>query len=145
MNSSAGMRRRQIRGAAVIAAILAALLVWAGARLAGAHLRVQPDGAAPMVVGPGIVAAFAAQAALLGWLSLAVLERLTPRHAAIAWGILAGIVLLVSFVPVLTVTASGGTRLALGLMHIAVAAVLVPPLLRTSSHATQSRMATAPA
>jgi hypothetical protein len=63
--------------------------------------------------------------ALLGWASLAVLDRLTARGTSI-WMVLAVIVLTLSFFPLAGITATGGAKVALGLMHVAVAAVLIP-------------------
>jgi hypothetical protein len=68
---------------------------------------------------------FTLQIGLVGWVVLALLERFTRRARAI-WSTLAVIVLALSFAPIWLVGATTGTRAALVVLHIAVAAVLVP-------------------
>jgi hypothetical protein len=55
----------------------------------------------------------------------ALLGRLTRRAAAV-WTALAVLVLLVSFLPLLAVGAAGAAKTILALMHLAVAAILIP-------------------
>jgi hypothetical protein len=113
---------------AVAGAVLAVAAVWAAARIAGADLRVDPGNGQP----PGTIALpFAAGVTLvvaaLGWGPRAGLDRMT-RRAHVVWTVLAGTVLAVSFLPLLGVEATGGTKAALALMHVSVAAVLLPVL-----------------
>lgn len=118
----------------ILGAILGPALVWLAARAAGVDLVVDMrNGQPPMAIGIAIVLAFAAQAALLGWVALALLERFLPARARLAWTALALLVLLVSFGPIFTAQASTGTVITLSAMHIAVAAVLVPLLPRRRS------------
>jgi Family of unknown function (DUF6069) len=63
--------------------------------------------------------------ALLGWGALALLERHTRRAKAI-WTALAGAVLALSLVPIAVEQATGDTKALLVLIHVAVAAVLIP-------------------
>ncbi|MFI2379731.1 DUF6069 family protein [Streptomyces sp. NPDC018964] len=65
---------------------------------------------------------------LSGWGLLAVLERSGVRRARAVWTGIAGVVLTVSFLPLTGDGMDGGTRAALALMHLAVAAVLIPGL-----------------
>ncbi|MET9342540.1 DUF6069 family protein [Nonomuraea sp. NPDC003804] len=121
------MTRRR-RALAVGGAVLAPALIGLAALLLGADMRVDMrNGQPPMVVALPLVVAFALVFALLGWAALAIMERLTAR-AATVWTVLAVIVLLVSFLPIVAAEASGGTKGALALMHLAVAAVLIPGL-----------------
>lgn len=71
---------------------------------------------------------------LSAWGLRAGLDRFT-RHAARVWTVVAGVVLLLSFLPVLAVGASGETKTILALAHLAVAAILLPVLGRRSDRA----------
>ena len=66
---------------------------------------------------------------LLGWAALALMERYVKR-AVTAWSVLAIAVLLLSFALILLVGAGAGTKITLSLIHIAVAAILIPALRR---------------
>ncbi|UAC01704.1 hypothetical protein Dvina_16375 [Dactylosporangium vinaceum] len=85
----------------------------------------------PLDVNVVVVVLLALVSALLGWLLLAVLERLT-RHARTIWAAVALAVLVLSFALLLDPGTPLSTRIPLGLMHVAVAAVLVPVLYATS-------------
>ncbi|MGI8335681.1 DUF6069 family protein [Actinomadura scrupuli] len=124
---SGGTRRRR-RAIAAGGAVAAAGLLWLVARALDVDLRVaQGDGQESQVVGLPMVAGCTLVVALLGWGVLALLEHRT-RRARTWWTGLAAAVLLLSFVPVVTVSATTGTKVALSLMHLAVAAVLIPSL-----------------
>lgn len=71
-----------------------------------------------------VVALFAS---LAGWGLLALLERLTRRARGV-WSVLALAVLLLSFAMLTGPGIAPVTRLVLGLMHVAVATVLIPSL-----------------
>jgi hypothetical protein len=84
---------------------------------------------------------------LVGWAVLATLERLTP-HARRIWLVLALVALAASLAMPLSGTGVGAAhRALLVLMHLAVAAVLIPVLHRTSlarlSHPAQGPSALA--
>jgi Family of unknown function (DUF6069) len=118
---------------AVGGAVLATALLWAAARSLGVELRVDPgDGRPAQVVGLPLIAGVTLAVSLLASATRAGLDRLTDRAPAV-WTGLAVIVLPVSFVPVLYVEASGGTKATLALMHLSVAAVLVPLLGRRTT------------
>lgn len=84
-----------------------------------------------MIVGLPLVIGFTLVLALLGWGALAVLERYI-RRARTIWTMIAIAVLMLSFVPILGVEATSGTKSVLSLMHLAVAAVLIPMLRRSA-------------
>lgn len=129
---STGARMRR-RVSAAIVAVLTALIVYALARLAIGHIYQPAFGSSqPKSLSAGFVAVVAALAALLGWMTIAVLERVSA-HAVTIWTITAPLVLLVSFsMPLSGHGVSGGNRVALMLMHLAVAAIVIP-LYRASS------------
>lgn len=115
---------------AVVAATGAAVAVWLAAWFSGTDLRVTPPGQSAVVVALPVVAGTALAAGLVGWAALAVLRRVT-RRARTLWTALALAVLVASFALILSVQASAGVRAYLALMHVAVAAVLVPSMRRT--------------
>ncbi|MFB7739495.1 DUF6069 family protein [Streptomyces sp. NPDC056112] len=122
-SASRGLR---LHAYAVGGAVPATALLWAAAHSLGVELRVDPgDGRPSQVVGLPLIAGVTLVVALLASATRAVLDQLTNRAPAI-WTGLAVIVLLVSFVPVLYVEASSSARVTLALMHLVVAAVLVP-------------------
>lgn len=106
-------------------AVLAPVLVWLVADpLLGHRLRIA-DGEQALDIGALPVAVVALLASLAGWGLLAALERFGVRRARAVWTGLAGAVLAVSFLPLTGDGMDGGTRAALALMHLAVAAVLI--------------------
>ncbi|WP_234328237.1 DUF6069 family protein [Streptomyces sp. NRRL S-37] len=119
-------RRRRLRVTAL--AVLAPVLVWLVTDpLLGHRLRIA-DGERTLDIGAVPVAVVALLASLSGWGLLAVLERSGVRRARAVWTGIAGAVLAVSFLPLTGDGMDGGTRAALALMHLAVAAVLIPGL-----------------
>lgn len=123
-------RDRRIRRAVAVvgtAAVTAAL--WT----AGAGLGVDyviSDSMGTAMIGLPVAVIAAAVFALLGWGVLALLERFTRRGMAI-WTVLAAGVAMLSVVPVFLEDATAGTHTALTVLHLAVAAVLVPLIRRT--------------
>ncbi|RAY13035.1 hypothetical protein DPM19_21255 [Actinomadura craniellae] len=125
--------RRRDRALAVAGSVVAALVVWLVAGpILGDDMVVAPEGRESGAVPAGAVLVFALVSSLLGWAALAVLERLARARAKLIWTILAIVVLVVSMAPVLDVEATGETKVALALMHVAVAAVLIPGFWRTT-------------
>ncbi|WP_063756258.1 DUF6069 family protein [Streptomyces sp. NRRL S-920] len=109
-------------------AVLAPVLVWLIADpLLGHRLRIT-DGEQRLDIGAVPVAVLALLAAVCGWGLLAALERFGARHARTIWRGTAGAVLAVSFLPFIGDGMDGATRITLALMHLAVAAVLIPGL-----------------
>ena len=127
-SASAHVRRNRILG--VAGAILAAMAVWAiEVPLLGIRLQTQYGNGAPQSVGIASVVLSSLAASLAGWGLLAILERRFARARAI-WTGIAIAVLLAS----LSVPLSAGTtttaKVSLAMMHLAVAAVLIPTLRR---------------
>ncbi|MFF6914277.1 DUF6069 family protein [Streptomyces sp. NPDC012466] len=119
-------RRRRLGVTAL--AVLAPVLVWLVADpLLGHRLRIA-DGEQTLDIGAAPVAVVALLASLSGWALLAALERFGVRRARAIWTGAAGVVLAVSFLPLVGDGMDGGTRVSLSLMHLAVAAVLIPGL-----------------
>ncbi|MET7735403.1 DUF6069 family protein [Streptomyces sp. NPDC005402] len=120
-------RRRRLRVTAL--AVLASVLVWLVADPLLRHRLRIADGEQTLGIGAAPVAVVALLASLSGWGLLAALERLGVRRARAIWaGGGAVAVLAVSFMPLIGDGLDGGTRVSLALMHLAVAAVLIPGL-----------------
>lgn len=117
----------------VLAAVVAAVVVWLLAvPVLGNELLVpQGGGKEPFEISVPFVVISALLPALAGWGLLALLERRTSR-ARTVWTVVALVALLVSFAPLTNGDIESSTRLWLGLMHLAVAAVLIPGLTRSS-------------
>ncbi|GIG00069.1 DUF6069 family protein [Catellatospora citrea] len=125
--------RLRVGALTVGGAVLAAVLLWTVAQVLGIELRVDPrNGQAPSAVGLPLTVTFTLAVSLLGWGTRALLGRFT-RSAPVVWTILAGLVLLVSFLPLIVFEASGPAKTILALMHIAVAAVLISTFGRRKS------------
>ncbi len=127
--------RWRTRVLAVAIAVVAALVVWLIAKpLIGIPLTIpMTDRDQTMEVGWRSVIVISLVASLSAWGLLAVLERLTS-HARTAWTMIATAVLLLSFAgPLFAASAaSAGTKMSFALMHVVVAAVLIPLLARTT-------------
>jgi hypothetical protein len=102
--------------------------------LLGHRLRVA-DGEQTLDIGAVPVAVVALLASLSGWGLLAALERFGVRRARALWTAVAAAVLAVSFLPLTGDGMDGGTRGSLAVMHLAVAAVLIPGLVGRSTGA----------
>ena len=125
--------RRAVRAVAVIGGALAALVVWAVAKALLPDVREPSFGSSdPQVLSPTFVVIASVIGAALAWAAIEVLERLTPNPRR-AWSLLAPIALVISFGgPLSGHGISDGNRLALALMHVAVAAVVIPVYYRTA-------------
>ena len=123
------------RAGAVAAAVLAAVVVWVGIDpIAGVDLQAPVPGEEGATHHVGLVAVMipSAVASLAGWALLGALERLTARPRVI-WTTAALVVLVLSLGgPLSAAGLSTLNQIALALMHVAVAAVLVPLLGRTA-------------
>ena len=133
------------RALAVIAAALAALAVWLVTDpLLGVDLAAptRPGSQQLQSITPALVAGTSLVAALAGWALLALLERFTARPRTI-WTAIALLVGLLSLTGPLSTLASStlANGVSLALMHLAVAAVLIPGLAATAP----SRASPAPA
>jgi hypothetical protein len=106
--------------------------VWAIAvPVLGIHLIIRFGSAAPESVEVGLVAGASALASLAAWGLLALLERRTRRARSI-WTAIAVVVLLVSLSLPLSAGTTNSVRATLALMHVVVAAILIPTLRRGS-------------
>ena len=131
-NSRARVPRGRVRALAVAAASLGALVVWVVAvPVSGVDLLVRPRGGAATAVGAGAVVGVSLLAGLLGWALLAMLERRIAR-ARTVWTWSALVVLLLSLAGPLTAGTTPLAKAVLALMHLTIAAVLIPALRRTS-------------
>lgn len=121
-------RRRRLRAAAAGLAAVATSATWLGASATGVDFRLT-DATGSVVLGLPIIIAFTLWFAALGWISLALLERVTRRRpgaARTAWTVLAAAFTALSLVPIYLETATAGTKASLTVVHLAVAAVLIP-------------------
>ncbi|MFG1648518.1 DUF6069 family protein [Micromonospora sp. NPDC049275] len=120
----------------VVGAVGVAAALWMVAvPLLGHRLIVTggPPGRERLEIGLAPVVIVALAAALGGWALLAFLERVLPRSARLVWTIIALGVLLVSFAPISTPGMDVATRIVLGALHVAVAAVLMTVMTRTAA------------
>lgn len=121
------------RLAAVVSAVAAALAVWVLAELVlGVDLRSPAVGSrAGAPIEPGWIALVSAVVSLAGWALLVILEKLISR-ARTVWTITAAVVFALSLAaPWQGTGISAGNRLLLTLMHVVIAAVLIPVLALT--------------
>ena len=127
-SASAHVRRNRILG--VAGATLAAVAVWAIEEpLLGLRLETQYGSAAPQSVGIASVVLSSLAASLAGWGLLAILERRFARARTI-WTVIAIVVLLASLSVPLSAGTTNTSKVALAMMHLAVAGVLIPTLRR---------------
>jgi hypothetical protein len=124
-------QRRRVRAYALGGAALATSAVWVVADAMGVDFRLT-DSHSSVVIGLPTVIGFTLLCAGLGWAALAVLERFTSR-AIRSWTGLAATVLTLSMVPIFLEHATAGTRSSLVLIHLAVAAVLIPMLRKSAN------------
>jgi len=116
------------------AAVAAALLVWLVAEvLVGTDLQGPGSGGEPMDVTAVHVLATSLLAGLAGWGALALLERLTSR-GRLVWTVLASAVAVLSLLgPLGGSGVSSASRAWLVVLHVVVAAIIIPGLPRASS------------
>jgi hypothetical protein len=126
---------RPVRLIALLAATITTTIIWLIAHALGVDFTLRASGKSTTVDLPAVIG-FTLGIAAIGWAALAVLERYT-RRAATIWTRVAGGVFVLSLIPIFAEQAAAGTRTTLVLMHVSVAAILVP-LLRRSARATTS-------
>ena len=125
-------RRTRTRVLGVAGATLAALAVWIIAvPIAGIDLLVRPGSGSPQIVGAGTVLAASLIASFLGWVLLSVLEHHTAGARRV-WTAVAVAVLLLSLGGPLSAGTTILVKVTLSLMHVAVGAVLITALRRSS-------------
>ena len=113
--------------------MLAAVAVWAVAvPLSGTHLLIRFGSGAAQSIGIDYVIGASLAASLAGWGLLALLERRTARARRILDRHRPCVVVVLSLRLPLTAGTTLSSKVALALMHVAVAAVLIPALRRSS-------------
>ncbi|MFD0315175.1 DUF6069 family protein [Streptomyces flavalbus] len=117
------VRRRRL-GATTLAVLTPALIWLTADPLLGHRLRIT-NGDETLTITAAPVALVALLASLAAWALLAALERTVPHHAHRIWTGASCAVLAVSSLPFLGDGMNPGTRAALALMHVTVAAVLL--------------------
>ena len=129
--SASGTATIRDRALVVAAAIVAALVTWAIARLlVGDPLLVESgDGEGTVTIGLVPVVVATLTGGLLGWGVLVVLERFT-RQPRRVWLILALIAMAVSMLGVAQAIGTG-TTISLLALHVVVGLVLIAGFLRT--------------
>lgn len=134
--SATGSTAVKPRLIAVVSAVVGALVVWAIAEFVfGVDLHSPAMGSQPpQPISAGWVALLSVVVSFLGWGVLVLLEKFTSR-ARTVWTVLAVVVFLVSLSgpwsgPGITIA----NRLLLMLIHVVVAALLIPQLSRTSAN-----------
>lgn len=128
--------RTMARAQAVAATVVGAVAVWVVAEpVLGFALRGPAQGGgATHDVNAAVVAVAALAASLAGWALLAVLERFTSRARGL-WTAAALAVAVVSLAgPLSSAGITAANQAWLALMHVTVAAVLIPTLRRTTPH-----------
>ncbi len=124
-------RVSRTRAFSIAGAVLAAVAVWAVAvPLSGTHLLIRFGSGAAQGVGIDYVIGASLAASLAGWGLLALLERRTARARRIWTGIAFVVVVLSLSLPLIAGTTMS-SKVALALMHVAVAAVLIPAMRRS--------------
>ncbi len=118
--------RRKARVITVAAAVVAAVVIWGVADLAGMHIKQPAFSSSPATsLNAGFVIGISLIVSLAAWGLLAALERATAR-ARTAWTAVAAVVLLISLGgPFGGHGVSIGNRLVLALIHIVVGAILI--------------------
>lgn len=121
-------RRRTRRILGVVLAAVAPLIVYVIARAAGVHPQTPGRSGGVQDLGAVAVVSTALVVGLVGWLVLALLERFSARGTRV-WTVLAVVVFVLSLgAPLFLPGPSGSQRLTLALMHVCVAATLIPAL-----------------
>jgi hypothetical protein len=131
-NAPATQNRTPGRTRALSAAggTFAAVAVWIiEVPLMGIDLKVRFGSGHPQTIGIGQVIGISLAASLLAWLLLVLLGRRTPRARAV-WTSAALVALIVSLALPFAATTTAAT-VGLIVMHLAVAAVVIPAMGRT--------------
>jgi hypothetical protein len=111
--------------------VLAAVAVWIiEVPVLGIHLVVRFGGGHVETIGIGQIIGVSLAASLLGWLLLAIAEKRTAR-ARVAWTSSAVLAAVASLALPLGAATTTAASTALIVMHIAVAAAVIPALSRT--------------
>jgi hypothetical protein len=129
--------QRRTRALAIVAAAGATFTGWSIAHsVAGADLVVA-TGSGRSTVTPAAVVLATVLAGLAAWGLLALVERWTPRAAAV-WSRIACAVLAISLLGPIGAAVGTGATVALVAMHLAAGAVLIPIMARSSVRCRQA-------
>jgi hypothetical protein len=115
---------------AILAAGAGAALVQVIAAAGGAEMEAVVPGQGLMPIGVVNAIVSGLLAGGLAWGSRALLDRFAPRKAVTLWLIGASIAFVIELIPPFTAEATPGTTIALLVMHVVVAAILVPVFAR---------------
>ena len=130
-------RPNRTRALCAVGSAVAATVAWCvEVPLGGARLSVSFGGTHPQTVVVGEVIGATVVAGLLGWLLLAVLDWLTP-DSRIVWITLSLIVLAASLVLPVTAAATASAAVNLVVLHLVVAAVVIPGMAVTARRPDQ--------
>ena len=139
---AASAARIRTRALTVVAAVLAAIIVWViEVPVAGIDLVVHPVGAPTQQVGFASVPAISLTASLLGWALLALLERVRAPDARRIWTFTAVVIFVLSLFGPLTGAATPLVGAALIVLHVVVAGVLIAGLRRSAGPARGATVA----
>jgi hypothetical protein len=139
---AASAARIRTRALTVVAAVLAAIIVWViEVPVAGIDLVVHPVGAPTQQVGFASVLAISLTASLLGWALLALLERVRAPDARRIWTFTAVVIFVLSLFGPLTGAATPLVGAALIVLHVVVAGVLITGLRRSAGPARGATVA----
>jgi hypothetical protein len=132
-------RRNWARALYVTGGAAAAAIAWAvEAPLLGIRLTVRFGAMAPQTVVAGQVVGAALVAGLLGWLLLAALSRRAAgARTGTVWAGVALLVLAVSLALPLAAATTTSAAVGLVVLHLVVAAVVIPGLASTARRAGQ--------
>ncbi|HEY5016654.1 MAG TPA: DUF6069 family protein [Streptosporangiaceae bacterium] len=120
------------RALSVAGGALAGAVAWMiEVPLLGVDLTIRFGSAHPQTIGIGEVIGVSLAFSLLGWLLLAVLDKRTPRASAL-WVSAALAALVASLALPLIAATTTAASVGLIVMHLAVAAVVIPAMARTS-------------
>lgn len=124
------MTRFHTRLIVVGAALVAVAVAWTLARVALGPLEAPQLGETePTAVTLPIVLLMTLQFVVIGWLALAAAERWAPRVARF-WQPVAWVLVALSLLPLVNPAIETPAKLGLGLLHLVVAAVVIPGLAR---------------
>jgi hypothetical protein len=126
------IKRGRARALCAAGGALAAAVAWiAEVPLLGIHLTFRFGTGHIQTIAAGQVVGVTVAASLLGWLLLALLERRTP-NARVLWTAIALAALVASLALPLAAATTTAAVVGLIVMHVTVAAVVIPAMARTA-------------
>jgi hypothetical protein len=114
------------RAVTVALAVVATVIVWTIADpVLGTDLKVKASGGSVTAIGLGSVIFVTLLSGLVGWGTLALLERLGRSTGRRIWTIAAAVVLVLSLLLGPTAGIGGGAKISLALLHITAGLVII--------------------